>query len=123
MVTIKRIGVGSAFRVGMIVGGLLALIFGLLFIALPSLFLTSLTGLMMSVEPGMRGSGDAFAAFTTATMCIIYIVNIVFSAIFGGITAAVSAVAYNLASRWVGGLEVELQDEDIGKSKRAVYYD
>ncbi len=46
--------------------------------------------------------GGAFVGLFAVILCpILY-------GIFGGIVAAISALIYNLASGWVGGLEVEL---------------
>jgi hypothetical protein len=47
---------------------------------------------------------------------------VIFSAIAGGIAGLLWAFAYNLAARWVGGLEIELADE-AGKGKRGYAYD
>ena len=120
MVTIKHINVGSAFRVGLMVSAVVAALTGLLFIALQSLFM-NLIFTLLTLDPttgsfSSSSGSNAFATFSLVTMCIFYVMMVVFSAIFGGISAAISAFAYNLVSRWVGGLEIELETE--AKSKR-----
>jgi hypothetical protein len=120
MVTIKHVNVGSAFRVGLMVSAVVAALTGLLFIALQGLFMNLIFNLL-TIDPSTgsftSSSGSSvFATFSLVTMCIFYVMMVVFSAIFGGISAAVSAFAYNLVSRWVGGLEIELETQ--GKSKR-----
>ncbi len=121
MVIIKRIRVGSAFRVGLLVGAVVATITGLLVVAFQGLFLGAIVSLI-SLDPQSGGTfsrnSDAFATFSLITLCIFYGMYVVFSAIFGGISAAITAFAYNLAARWIGGLEIELETD--GKSKRGV---
>ena len=61
-------------------------------------------------------------AFGLAGLCFFYIMYVVFSAIGGGIGGIVTALAYNLAARWVGGLELEVEQEP-GKNKRSYDFD
>lgn len=119
MITIKRINIGSAFRVGALVSLVIALITGLLVVLLQSLFATAIIGLL-SYDNGFQTSRgpDIFTAFSLATACIFYLVYVVFAGIFGGIGGVITAVAYNLVSGWVGGLEVEL--DGLGKGKRGL---
>lgn len=131
MFTVKRIGIGSAFRVGLVSGAILAAILGLIAILLQGLLLSFFTSIMnLSASVGASGSGSLsvtgindpagfFAMFSLATACIFYIANIVFSAVFGGIFAAAAAFAYNLAARWVGGLEIEMAGS-FDKTKRTL---
>lgn len=121
MVIIKRIRVGSAFRVGLLVGAVVAAITGLLIVAFQGLFLSAIMSILTvdSQSGGFSSSGgNAFATFSLITLCIFYAMYVVFSAIFGGISAVITAFAYNLTAGWIGGLEIELETE--GKNKRGV---
>lgn len=117
MVTIKRIDIGSAGRVGAIISLIIGAISGLLFIALPSLLFGSIASIATvtlndaSVVRGANGM-DAFAAIGLVGMCVFYVSYVVLSAIFGGIAAIIGAFAYNLTSGWVGGLQVDLDEGD-----------
>lgn len=129
MFTIKRIRVGSAFRVGLVAGAVFAAITGLFFLLLQGLFLSFITSMSNSVTWNSAAgsgssalsasSGNFFAAFSLAAACIFYVVSVVFSAVFAGIGAALAAFAYNLAARWVGGLEIEMAG-GLDKLKRGL---
>ncbi len=95
MVTVKRIGPGSAFKVGLAIYGLVGLIVGLIF------GLISMLGgsLALPVQAGMFGVFFGVGAIIIWPLCY---------GIGGGIVAAISAVVYNLIARWVGGLEVDI---------------
>jgi Na+-driven multidrug efflux pump len=122
MITIKRINIASAFRVGALVSIVVALITGLLLVLFQSLFTTAMVRLF-SINSGVNyQSGiDTFTAFSAVTACIFYIMYVVFAGIFGGIGTAVTALAYNLVAGWVGGLEVEL--DGLDKTKRGTVDD
>lgn len=124
MVTIKRINVGSAFRVGALVSLLISVISGLILLLFQGLIFAAIGSLFVSVNgtdfQSSRGT-EIFTAFSMATACIFFLMYVVFSAIAGGIGAAITAFAYNLVSNWVGGLEIEL--DGLGKSKRNAYTD
>ncbi len=95
MAVLKHIGPGSAFKVGLVVYGFIGLIIGVL------LSLIALVGAPFARQASMP-LGGAFVGLFAVILCpILY-------GIFGGIIAAISALIYNLASGWVGGLEVEL---------------
>lgn len=127
MIVIKRIGLSSAFKIGALVGLITAAVFGVFFFGLQGLF-TSMFFSLASLSPNASStfnapaSTDAFAAFSIATLCLFYVIYVVMAAIMGGIGGLVWGFAYNLAARWVGGLELEL-DEDTGKSKRSYEFD
>jgi hypothetical protein len=119
--TITRIGIASAFRVGLLVSAILAAFFGILLFVLPSLFSISLVDQL--VANTADGANFRFvSAFSLAAMCVGYVAYVLISAIFGGIGFALSAFAYNLAARWVGGLELELAGESP-KDKRSSYFE
>ena len=99
MATLKRIEPASAMKIGAIIYAFLGLFIGIV-MACVSLVAGSLTG-MGGYVMGMRifGVGMGFGAIVVAP--IIY-------AIIGAIGAGIAAVVYNLAARWMGGLEVDI---------------
>jgi transmembrane protein DUF3566 len=109
---IRRVAVGSAFKVGLAVSALMAAIFGLIGLLMQA----SLMGLISSAVnnsgnfPG--GSGN-FATFGLASSCIFYGISVVMAALFGGIGGAVAAFFYNLAAGWFGGLQIELSTPNV----------
>jgi hypothetical protein len=115
MVKIKRIGIGSAFKIGAIYSALSYAIFGLLLVLLQSAFLNAILSMSSSFDSDFR-AGD-LTAFSIGSLLIGYVCGIPFAAVFGGIFAAVSVFLYNLTSGWVGGLEVELDDMYADKPK------
>ena len=100
MATLKRVGPGSAFKVGLVVYALLGVFVGIC-VALFSMVAGSLTGMMGpdATTAKMMGFGMGFGA--------ILIFPIMYG-IAGGISGAVGALIYNLVAGWVGGLEVEI---------------
>ncbi|MEP7293970.1 MAG: DUF3566 domain-containing protein [Chloroflexota bacterium] len=112
--TLKHIDIGSAFRVGVVVYALLFAVFGLLFVLLQGLLLSSLRVLIQDGSGSTR-SGDLSGMFMGAgvlSLLCFYGVGIVFAAIAGGIQFAVGAFCYNRAAHWVGGVKVELESSD-----------
>jgi transmembrane protein DUF3566 len=98
MSVVKRIGPGSAFKVGLVLYGLLGLIVG----ACISLFSLVGAGFMRSQNP----LAPAIAGMILGTMAIV-IFPIIYG-VMGGVMGALSAVLYNFAARLIGGLEVDL---------------
>lgn len=94
MATVKRIGPGSAFKVGVIVYGILGFIIGI-----PFAFISMIAGSLATARSGFPGAGLGF--FSIILFPIFY-------AVLGGVFGALTAVVYNLAAGWVGGLEVEI---------------
>ena len=101
MATVKRIGPGSAFKIGLITYAILGLVLGI-FMAGISGIMGSLAGtLSQSAVPGAR-----FLGFSTGLGAIIFF-PIVYGLV-GGVFTAIGAVIYNLVAGWVGGLEVDI---------------
>jgi hypothetical protein len=101
MATLRRIGPGSAFKVGMVTYALFGLVIGVC-IALFSMATGSLGRLAgTEVGPGARalGFGMGLGAIIVAP---------IFYGIVGGIGGALGALVYNLVAGWVGGLEVDI---------------
>ena len=97
---LSRIGVGSAFKVGFIVGlALSALIlvpFGLL----------ALLGVVGGLDEGSMG--DALALGAVSGVLTMVCGPLVYGLIYG-VMSAFSALVYNMVARVVGGLEVDLE--------------
>ena len=95
MAVVKRIAPGSAFKVGLIVYGVMGLIIGLCV----SLFALIGASIVSEAQGGVGGM--FFGALAVVFFPIFY-------GIIGGISGALGAVIYNLAAKWVGGLEIDL---------------
>ncbi|HEY2459794.1 MAG TPA: DUF3566 domain-containing protein [Candidatus Acidoferrum sp.] len=100
MATVKRIGPGSAFKIGMVMYALIGLLLGCFFAAISGIA-GSLATAHDSVNPfgRMLGMGMGFGA--VIFFPILY-------GVIGGVFAALGAVVYNLVSGWIGGLEVDI---------------
>ena len=94
MTILRHVTPGSAFRIGLVVYGLVGLILG----AICSVIATMAGQFAWHAQLPFAGRVGMFAII----LCpIIY-------GLIGGIGAAIAAFLYNLASRWIGGLEVDL---------------
>ena len=94
MSVIRRVSPSSAFKVGAVVYAIVGLAVGIVveLIALSGIPLPGTT----QVSPGFPFGPGAMLFFP-----FIY-------ALIGGIFGALGAVVYNLASMWVGGLQVDI---------------
>jgi hypothetical protein len=120
--TLMRIGVGAAFRVGVVVNGLMTAIVGLIFLTFQFLFFGSLFASIQSFSvqtfstapstsaavSSINDWASMFSLIGLGMFCFIYLMMVLVSALFGGLGFALFAALYNLAARWVGGLEFEL---------------
>jgi xanthosine utilization system XapX-like protein len=110
-VTIKNIGIASAFKIGAVISGLLFLVGVIPIFLLQGAFLSlaaygssaSSTSTASAVTPGV------IAGLGLAGACIGLGVGTVIYALVGGVGAAIAAFVYNLTSGWIGGLEVNLE--------------
>jgi hypothetical protein len=100
MATVKRVGPGSAFKIGLVLYGIIGLLAGIV-MALVSMVAGTVGSLGHAAVPGARafGLGMGFGA-------VIFFP--IFYGLFGGVFAAIGAVIYNLVAGWVGGLEVDI---------------
>ncbi len=107
---IRRIGAGSAFRIGAVLYALLFAIIGIFVIVLPSLFASLFGASMLAAFGGAENSGAAAGAgaFGVVLGLFIYLAGIVLYGLMGGIFSAISALLYNLVAGWVGGLRIEV---------------
>ena len=110
MFILKHIRIGSAFKVGFVVSGLAALVFGLIALLFQAAFVNLIMGTVnwqLSSNGQTVNPSEVFSLISTGTLCFMYIVGVVFGALWGGIAFALTAFFYNLTARWVGGLELE----------------
>jgi hypothetical protein len=113
VITLRRVSIGSAFKVGAVAYGVMFAIFGLFIFGFQALILTYLVGLPNPGTSGSLSGGSvtglaAFGITGVLSVCCFYLIGIVTAALSGGISSAILAFAYNMASRLVGGLELEL---------------
>lgn len=94
MAVLKRIGPGSAFKIGLASYAVLGLIAGVF------CSLVALTGASF-VPHAHIPFAPVIGLFAVILCPIVY-------GIIGGIAAVIGALIYNLASSWVGGVEVEI---------------
>jgi hypothetical protein len=100
MATVKRVGPGSAFKIGLVTYAILGLVLGI-FMAFISMVAGSLGSMSQSAAPGAKLFG-----FGMGLGAIIFFP--IFYGLIGGIFGAIGAVIYNLVAGWVGGLEVDI---------------
>jgi transmembrane protein DUF3566 len=103
-VTIKHIGVGSAFKVGFVLSLIVSAVCGLIGAGFDALF----TGVLSSAFRSYGTTNLDFGAVGLPILCIGYLIGVVVAGIAGGIGAAILALLYNLVSDRIGGLQVEL---------------
>jgi hypothetical protein len=115
MVTIKRVDVLSAMKIGALLNAVTVTVFGVFFLACNSLVFSSLNASLNQLNAQTGGSsgtsGFNSSAFATASLagCLIsYVIAIVVAAIAGAIMGALYAFFYNVISNWAGGIRVEL---------------
>lgn len=120
MVTIKRVGVGSAMKVGALLYALSFTVFGIFIIALQSAALTTFSNIISQQSPrGTIPSGSAIAGGGLVFFCIFYAAGVIFCLIAGGIGGAVTAILYNLIANWVGGLELQLSASGMSPPEKS----
>lgn len=113
MVTIKRVDVLSAMKIGALLNAVTVTVFGVFFLACNSLIYSSINASLsqLSAQAGGGSSGFNSSALATASLagCLItYVIAIVVAAISGAIMGALYAFFYNVISNWAGGIRVEL---------------
>ena len=95
MSVIKRISPGSAFKLGMVIYGILGILFVLFF----EFFLAARMNL-----PGATPPPRNVFPFGPGALLVLPLIY----ALIGGVFAALGALIYNVASKWVGGLQVDI---------------
>ena len=102
MAIVRRVGPGSAFKIGLVLYAILGLALGI-FMAFLSTSAGSLGGLGM---PGAGAPGSRVFGFGMGIGAVIFFP--ILYGVAGGVFAAIGAVVYNLVAGWVGGLEVDI---------------
>ncbi len=109
MATVKRVGPGSAFKIGLVLYAIFGLLLGIV-MACVSMVVGSLASLGHPAVPSSSGTAVSWdlrsLGFGSGLPGILFFP--LFYGMFGGVFAAVGAVLYNLVARWVGGLEVDI---------------
>ncbi len=95
MAVVKRIGPFSALKVGFVVYAFFGLLLGVVCSAV------AFAGIPFGPHAAMPFHG-AYAVLPVVLCPLFY-------GIVGGIATVIGAVIYNVASGWVGGLEVDIQ--------------
>ena len=106
---LKRIDIGSAFRVGFVVYAIMFAIFGLLFVLLQGWLFSLMSRSMTTNVPD--GAAIFYGAGILGTVCF-YGVGFGASAIGGGFQFAIGAWCYNLAANLLGSIKIVLEADD-----------
>lgn len=101
MATLRRIGPGSAFKVGMVTYALFGVVIGVC-VALFSMAAGPFGRLAgTEASPGAKALGFGLGLGAIIVAPIFY-------GILGGVGGALGALIYNLVAGWIGGLEVDI---------------
>lgn len=100
MYRIRKVGIGSAFKIAAVITLGLWMVLGFLL------------GILASMSPGlfMEGTSRYPATFDFTSYFVNYLCAIPIYGIVGGLMGALYAFVYNIASSWVGGIEVEIDE-------------
>jgi Transmembrane domain of unknown function (DUF3566) len=128
MVTIKRIDIGSAFRIGALVTALISLIGFILFGLFQTLILTAMSSSLSGSARDSFGEGAVLLGGGIIGTLIFSVCGVVLYAVLGGIFTALYAWFYNIVAKQFGGLQVELSgmstddgSMSVAKGKRGFY--
>lgn len=100
MAVVRRVGPGSAFKIGLVLYAILGLVLGI-----GMAFLSTIAGSLGGLgSPDLHGS--RLFGFGMGFGAIIFFP--ILYGVFGGVVAAITAVVYNVVAGWVGGLEIDL---------------
>lgn len=102
-VTVKRIGVLSLAKIQAMLMAIIGLFIGLIY----GLFFMLFGAAMFSQMSG-GGGGAAAAGGVIGGVAMIILMPVIY-AVFGFIFGAISALVYNAASGFMGGLEMEIE--------------
>src|SRR5258708_6189711 len=103
MKIIKKVTVGSAFKVGAAVSGLIMLIVGIPAVLCQGSFLALLSSASRSSYNSVNPAALMGGGFVG--LVIFWLIAVVFAAIGGGIFGAIYALVYNATVGITGGIE------------------
>jgi hypothetical protein len=104
---IKRVTIGSAFKVGAAVSGLIMLILGIPAVLCQGSFLALLSSAGRSSSNSVNPAALMGGGFVG--IVVFWIISVVVAAIGGGVFGALYAILYNATVGITGGIEVEVQ--------------
>ena len=109
MIRIWRVKASTAFSVGVVVYGLQAAIFGLLFLVFPGVFDSFISNYATT---SVLTRGELAGSTSLVTRCIFYVLLVVIGAISGGIQLGLFALFYNVACDrgWISGFQINAVD-------------
>lgn len=103
---IKRVDVWSLFKVAFVLYAVLGLIAGL-FYGFVFVALGQIGGLLEDEGiPGLGVLSGALGVLAAPVLAVLY-------GVFGSVVVAIGGVLYNLAARWVGGITLDLDMNDL----------
>jgi hypothetical protein len=108
MYTLRRVAVGSAFKVMAVLSGLIFAVVGFFAVFLPGIFGFGIWSLMAD-HPRRFPFGAGLGILGSI---LLYFLGIIVYAVIGGVVGAIYAAVYNLVAGITGGLEVELGREE-----------
>lgn len=108
MYTLRRVTVGSAFKVMAVLSGLIFAVVGFFVVFLPGIFGFGIWSLMA----GHPRQFPFAAGLGILGSILIYFLGIIGYAVVGGVVGVIYAAVYNLVAGITGGLQVELKEEE-----------
>lgn len=105
-ITIRRISVTSAFKMGLVWSSITFAFFGFLGLLFSGVIASFTLGASLGSDEvgsvlGMFGGGFVI-------QMVLYVVGIIFYGILGGIVTAISAIFYNIVARIGGAIEIDI---------------
>lgn len=104
---VKRVGVFSLAKIQSVIMAAVGLVIGI-----PLGLITMVFGAAIMAAGGSDGRAGGGVGFGFGLFCMIGLP--IMYGILGFITGAISALVYNVASGFLGGLELELENADAG---------
>jgi|SRR5450432_4199093 len=107
MQRIKSVGILSSAKMACVIYGCIGLI------VIPFALIGGLAGLASGNKGGMLGGIGFF---------VLALLAPIFYAAIGFVSGAITALVYNLAAKWMGGIEIELEPAAIPGSQIGVIW-
>lgn len=103
---IRRVSLGSAFKVGVVLGAMTALLAGVPVLLLLVTLFSWMLPAIASYSYGYSSAGDSSTILITGLIGLTFYITA--SMLAGGIVGAIDAIIYNIVAGMTGGLEVEV---------------